>query len=451
MTPEDFGLNPGQCAAVRELEVFLQGPGKEHCLSGPGGTGKTYTVSYLINHLIPDFQQTQAGKRYFDVYLSATTNKAAAELARATGRDCGTIHSLLGLRVQNNYETGEVELKRGRNWAPTTNAIIFIDEASMADTPLRKEILASTINCKVIYVGDHSQLKPVKESTSPVYDAGLPFSVLRQPMRTDVPELQALNQQLRDTVAEVKSHENIQSDTERLNLQYAAFKPIRLVPGVIDLVTGQDLKALIDTHFQDLNHNNRIVAYTNKRVIQYNSYIRDELRQLPATPTEGEILVNNNALQLKEGMVAVEAEVEILKVKGIKRFILQSATAHTAEVAIDCTVVDMATRGGLFEDVHVPINKDYVRDLIKYYASVKNWELHFMLKEKFPDLRDREASTTHKAQGASHDVVFIDGADLSTCTVPDTMARLLYVACSRARKRVIFTSPLAPKYGGLIT
>ena len=72
-----------------------------------------------------------------------------------------------------------------------------------------------------------------------------------------------------------------------------------------------------------------------------------------------------------------------------------------------------------------------------------------MLKEEFPDLRPREACTVHKSQGSSFDTVYIDADDLSTCTNIATAARLLYVAVSRSRNRVVFYGKLHKKLGGI--
>jgi exodeoxyribonuclease-5 len=44
----------------------------------------------------------------------------------------------------------------------------------------------------------------------------------------------------------------------------------------------------------------------------------------------------------------------------------------------------------------------------------------------------------------------VDLTNISTCTIPNQAARMLYVAFSRARTRVIMYGNLAPRFGGLI-
>ena len=56
----------------------------------------------------------------------------------------------------------------------------------MMDSLLRKHLMESAVNCKIIYVGDHCQLAPVGEDISPIYKDSLPFFELTQPMRNAV-------------------------------------------------------------------------------------------------------------------------------------------------------------------------------------------------------------------------------------------------------------------------
>jgi ATP-dependent exoDNAse (exonuclease V) alpha subunit len=55
------------------------------------------------------------------------------------------------------------------------------------------------------------------------------------------------------------------------------------------------------------------------------------------------------------------------------------------------------------------------------------------------DLRAAYAQTINKSQGSTYDQVFIDLDDVSKCRNPNQLARMLYVAVSRARTRVYFT------------
>lgn len=429
-------LNPEQQQAADDLYTFLFNNETEHRISGPGGTGKTRLMSYVINTLIPqyfDACKIMGIKPTFDSSaLCATTNKAVDELSRATGLPASTIHSFLGLKVQADYGDGQNKLVRTKGWSPIHNKIIFIDESSMVDTPLKAEINNTTVNCKIVYIGDHCQLKPVKESISPVYAKGAPTSYLTIPMRTDIPELQALNEQLRETV------------------ETGVFKPIQIVPGIIDLLSDEEMEAELAAHFSHQNVEDRILAYSNSRVLNYNDHIRT-LRGLPDLITPGENLVNNSATMLSKGMINVETPVFIRDVKpDIEEVILEPATKTKLAVTMQVQVLDISTSYDDFDGVKIPVDKTHYKNLIAHYRKLKAWDKMYHLTERYPDLRQRDAATVHKAQGSTYQTTFIDTANLSTCHQPDTAARLLYVAASRSRKRVVFYGELAQKYGGFI-
>jgi hypothetical protein len=430
-------LNEGQRAAAEGFFQFLFEEGKELIISGPGGVGKTFLMGHLIDVIMPRYFEMcklmGIEPLYDMVEMCATTNKAAEALSLATGRPTSTIHSLLRLKVVEDYETGEQKISRTRDWIPHARKIIFIDECSMIDTALWEEIRASTVGCKIVYVGDHCQLAPVKELLSPIYNQGLPFYELTEPMRNNgQPALMAVCQQLRHTV------------------ETGEFKPIQIVPGVIDWLNDDQMQTMLAQLVTDPHHQGRILAYTNQRVIEFNDFIRD-MRQLPGEWTVGEELINNSAIQFSRRMLSVEEQVTVLNQKGSTQMV-----PIEQGVEFEVRLTDLATKlGEVFRDVPLPVDREHFSNLLKYYAREakgkrKPWSLYFNLKNKYPDLRPRDAATTHKAQGSTHDFVFIDVGNISTCNFPNQVARLLYVAFSRPRTRIFLFGDLAAKYGGLI-
>lgn len=426
---QDNPLNAGQQAAADGFFSFLFSTTPELNISGPGGVGKTFLMGYLIDEILPRYHQTCAMMgipvEYDEVVMTATTNKAAEVLGIATGRPAQTIQSYMNLKVMDDYKTGKSSLIKTRSWRVHQKKIIFVDEASMIDSSLLSMIREGTHQCKIIYVGDHCQLAPITEPLSPIYRQGIPFFELIEPMRTGIAELQAINYQLRKTV------------------ETGVFEPIKLVPGIIDHLNSEEMEMEIQKYFHEAN-NSRVLAYTNSRVVAYNDHIR-ELRHLTDTYTVGENLINNNAIQLSDGMLSVEQEVQVAR--------LGEVEAVSIEPGVDLMVrySDLKTRyNNLVEDIPLPEDREHFTALIKYYQKQKNWGRYFFLKNTFPDLRPRDAATVHKAQGSTYDTVFVDLGNLSTCHNPNQAARLLYVAFSRAQNRVVLYGKLADKYGGLI-
>lgn len=114
---------------------------------GPGGTGKTRTVSEAIRFL------NEQGKR---VQLLAPTGKAAQNLSKYAGYPALTIHKAYRIGVSN----AKYELSTDLN----NPDVIFIDEFSMVDSILLSELFKRTksyTNTRFVVVGDEFQLPSV--------------------------------------------------------------------------------------------------------------------------------------------------------------------------------------------------------------------------------------------------------------------------------------------------
>lgn len=423
-------LNQGQRAATDAFFEFLFSEDKEFIISGAAGVGKTHTMTYIIDQTMPRYLETcklmGLEPEYDSVVMTATTNKAAEVLAASTKRPTSTIHSFLALRIVEDFSNGTTKLIPTSNWKIHERKIIFIDECSMIDTELWKAIQAGTMNCKVVYVGDHSQLAPVQETLSPIYRHNLPFYELTQPMRNkNQPELVQLCQQMRKTV------------------QTGVFKPIFLAPGVIDHLDDDQMQSVMDQVFHEQTQDARILAYTNKRVMAYNDHIRG-IRSLGEHFQQGELLINASPLKLIKKSLSVEAGLTVLQNRGASTAVIDQ------DVSLEIDSLDLISDSGeTFYKVPVPTDYVHFEALVKYYKQRKNWDRYFHLKNQYADLRPRDAATVHKSQGSTYEAVFIDLTNISTCNIADQVARMLYVAISRARSRIFFYGNLAQKYGGL--
>ncbi len=403
-------LTSCQERASKQFMSFLCTPAKHMVISGPPGVGKTFMLNHMIDMLPSTRRITtiMGAEPLSNVAITATTNKAAEVLQqRFPSRNVTTIHSKLGLTVRDDYKTGKTYTAKSKSFTPLSDTLVLMDESSMADTQLLKIIEEGTgRNCKIVFVGDHCQLAPVSEKISPVFNSGFITSYLNTQMRTNnSPALTLLNEQLRQTV------------------ETGVFRPIIPVPGVIDFVDDDTMRELMQTHFVlQETPGHKILAYTNGCVQDYNNYIRTK-KNLPSLIQVGDTVVSNNSVEVGEKRTVIEKTYNVY---------------HVSQIYHDDVIPYYNVDIGIGVFVRQPVNYADVQRLSRYYADQKDWINYFHIKNNFSDLRFAYASTVHKSQGSTFHTVYIDINDLCVCRDLNQLARMLYVAVSRATTRVVF-------------
>ncbi len=428
-------LNEGQKAAEEAVFQFLLSKDKEFILSGPAGVGKTFMMKHIMNNLMQRYHDAAKLLGMPDtlnsIYQTATTNKAAEVLETSTGYPAQTIHSFMNLKVQDDYKTGKSRCRPTPAWVVHKGVVLFIDEASMIDSDLHKHIIEGTdADCKIIYVGDHSQLAPVFEKVSPIYLSPKHYAVLTEPVRNaDQPALMSLCDQFRNTVATLN------------------FKPIREVPGVIDYIDDVQLQSILDNNFKDETIDSRILCFTNSRVKDYNDYIRG-VRGYPDHLVAGEIVINNSAVIVGKTMLRVEQQFKIAKIDSTPtQFNIDQDDPSAIMDIYEAVLVppnSLSQSTGI--TVRIPANRDHYKALIDFYSKHKKWRQYYHLKNNYPDLRPKDAATVYKAQGSTYDSVILDLPNIGRCNQSDQVARMLYVGVSRPRNRLYLYGKLPPRY-----
>ncbi len=114
-------------------------------LTGGPGTGKTYTLSRLVQALM---------RQKVPVTLVAPTGKAAQRMAQLAGIEARTVHSFLRTRPHEVFRTSSVRFPVG---------LVVLDEASMLDLETMVLVLRSLPEgASLLLVGDVDQLPPVQ-------------------------------------------------------------------------------------------------------------------------------------------------------------------------------------------------------------------------------------------------------------------------------------------------
>lgn len=408
-------LSPSQKAAEQAFMNFLQDNEKELVISGFSGSGKSWLVNHLYQMFINQAKiNTALSTPYFDeVYFTATTNKAASVLAKFMSQDAITIHSLLGLKVRNDYRTGKVKLESTDRTNPIKNSLIFVDEASMIGYELLNIIRQNLgENSKVVFVGDRYQLTPVLESKSPVFETSKKHHIKLKEIQRQVANnpIIKLSSQFRDVIDKST---------------FTGWPEITADNKHVHVIDRDQFKDLITDRFQDADRDpyaHKILAYTNKQVIAYNNYIR-KFHHSSDVFEPGEYVMTNKPLLEANGSSIAYPTDTVVRVTDIN---------PTVNTMYDFNLPGYHVEINESLTVFMPQDPEVTNNLLKSAYKNKEFDKYFYIKDRFADLRSVHALTCHKAQGSTYDEVFVDLNDIGKNTKWYEIARLVYVAISRA-------------------
>lgn len=408
-------LTADQEAALSAFSLFLVDPIETvFVLSGYSGCGKSTLVKTLLERL-PNFMHTarliNPSQTQYEVELTATTNKAAEMLSQITGYSAGTIHSFLGLRVQTDFKTNVTTLVN-RSDEQKEGYLLFIDEASYIDAQLMGWIFKKTKNCKIVFVGDPAQLTPIKSTGTPVFAANFSGAALTQVVR------QAEGNPIVDLSTKFRNTVNTG--------EFFAFKPDghhiqHMDRDAFNLAIEQEFSRP-NWRFQD----SKILAWTNKCVIAYNQFVRNKVKGDPHF-AEGDYAVCNSFISLNRQTLKTD---QMVQITGIGPDIERHGVMGNM-FDLDCSC-----------NVFMPKSLADKNQAIKTARASSDMHTVSEIEMTWIDLRAAFAQTINKAQGSTYDKVFIDLDDISRCNSGDQIARMLYVAVSRARSFVVLTGDL---------
>jgi len=425
-------LTNDQQSALANFTAFMLSDAQFMVLRGPAGVGKTFVLKTMLESLkAPNgVMALMGGQPIKKAMITATTNKAAEVLLHAMKgvkgvKDVTTIHSAMKLTIKNDFDTGTTRLVKSKDFQIVCDTLIVVDEGSMVDRQLLKLLKEGTRNCKFIFMGDECQLASIFEDESEVFSLeGYQVQMEEVVRNRGVPALAAVCKQLRTMV------------------KTGTFTPVVPDGQAIVLLSNEEMQNRLRTDFilQD-SPNKRILAYSNNRVQTYNAYIRDE-RGLPREYQPGEQLVCNNVV-IHDGTSTRVEQLFTVKTTGT----VYTEPGMLKEFGWDIPVYKITTACG--ESLIQPVDYEQVTWALKQLQKNRVWEPFFRYKQMFADLRMPQASTVYKAQGSTYEEVYIDLADIGNCRNPMQTLRMLYVAYSRAAKRVFLFGELPPRYMGV--
>lgn len=459
-----------QLNAYNGLIEFINSPYEENdykrALVGAAGTGKTYLVKALIKN---------CRYSYSTIGLSAPTHKACRVLHESIGITNikpNTLQSDLGLRL--NFDVDKFDYNnppfdpKGRVKIGDYKLYI-VDEASMINKQLCMflEKTCKNNNCKIIYIGDSSQLAPVNEKYSYAF-TNIKLFTLNQIVRQgeDNP-ISYLLDLLRFDIKH-KSFTFLEYITKnRINFNEDNTKGYKVC-------TAQEFDNIVYNNFNDEALTNnidfaKIIGYTNNNVSNWNKFVRNAIIKDAdkSVITKNDLIISYITIvnQFNECIIKNSEEYILKDVVNyvhpkyqLKGFMIRFTAIHGGYNTTPLFVVDHKDIGNMM--LYVKISNELITTAKTANTRLRSqkWKEYYDFKEncllltniissdgKILFSRDLDygfALTAHKSQGSTFDTTFVDVNDIvfdkygQPYTDAEEINRRLYVACSRAKNKL---------------
>ncbi len=417
-------------------------------LKGYAGTGKTTTISTVVNSL------WKVGKK---AVLLAPTGRAAKVISGYSKKEAFTIHKKIYFPKKQKNGSIDFVIQPNKH----TNTIFIIDEASMIpDRPSNAKLFEtgsllddlinyvySGKNCKIIFIGDTAQLPPVKLNVSPALEA----RTLELEYYKDVTEIEL------DEV--MRQHENsgILANATHLRMlllhNSTDFQFDLHFPDIIRLIDGYDIEDAITSAYDNIGvEDTAFIVRSNKRANQYNQQIRTKIRGQENEISTGDyvMVVKNNYYWLKDsseaGFIANGDICEITRINSIKelydfRFaevevrMIDYPNQKPFETVLLLDTLSSESPSLTYEEsnkLYQAVKEDFAHEKVKYkqLLAVKNNKYFNALQVKFS-----YAMTCHKSQGGQWKTVFVEQPYLPE-GIDVEYLRWLYTAITRAEEKL---------------
>lgn len=126
-------------------------------VTGGAGTGKTLVIGRIHELLVEDKKR---------VALCAPTGRAAKRIQELTGIPARTVHRLLEFPMPGDGDDAPPNLPRRDRMNPLLHDVVIVDEASMVDSVLYRQLIDALPKKGVIrFFGDNNQLPPVEDGS----------------------------------------------------------------------------------------------------------------------------------------------------------------------------------------------------------------------------------------------------------------------------------------------
>jgi exodeoxyribonuclease-5 len=417
-------------------------------LKGYAGTGKTTTISTLVNNL------WKAGKK---AVLLAPTGRAAKVISGYSKRQAFTIHKKIYFPKKQSNGSVDFVLQPNKH----TNTLFIVDEASMIpgqsqgskffeSRSLLDDLISyvySGTQCKLILIGDTAQLPPVKLDVSPALDEEhLEFDYQKNVRKIELDEVTRQHDASGILANATLLRTLIDHDSTdfQFDLNY---------PDVIRLVDGYDIQdAIVSAYDNDGVEDTAFIVRSNKRANLYNQQIRSKIRGQENEISTGDyvMVVKNNYFWLKDsseaGFIANGDTCEVMRIYAIKelygfRFaeveirMIDYPNQKPFDTVLLLDTLTSESPSLTYEEsnrLYEAVKEDYADEKSKYkqLLAIKKNKYFNALQVKFS-----YAITCHKSQGGQWNTIFIEQPYLPE-GVSKEYLRWLYTAVTRAKEKL---------------
>lgn len=388
-----LGFTKGQQEAYKGLLDFIH---KEYDLNdfkraliGPAGTGKTYLLKAVIKN---------CNLSYSLIGLAAPTHKACrvlGESVRISNIKVNTLQSDLGLKLNFDVEKFNINNPpfdpKGRVKIGDYKVYI-VDESSMINHDLLTflERICKQNHCKIVYVGDASQLSPVGEKYSAAFRNVKAYKLTEIVRQGDDNPISNLLPMLRYDI----EHKNytflnyIIQHREGFNADFTKGYKV---------CNAQEFQQIVYNNFNDeeLSRNvdfAKVIAYTNVCVSAWNKYIRNSIVKdsNKSIITKNDLIISYTTIVNKfNGTIIENCEEYIINDivnyvhprYSIKGFMIKFQAIHGGAITTPLFVVDHSDKFSI--QMYIKISQELVNAAKNARATMRaqRWKDYYEFKE----------------------------------------------------------------------
>jgi len=339
-------------------------------LAGYAGTGKTT----LIKEFIDGISTTQNWR----ISGAAYTGKAALRMRQTGFRGARTIHSLIYKPERD--ANGDLTFTLNDNSDLVGADLLILDESSMVDEPLGKDLLSFEV--PILVIGDPGQLPPIKGSGFFTHKPDALLSTVHR---------QALDSNIVRLATEIRAGDRLRKESHDDLIVFATQEEIGDIESYDQIIVGMN-KTRVNANFRYRERTNR----------------NPQANQIPLVDEKLICTKNNRKLGIFNGMICWVDEIK------------------EEEDYIILSVMDEEGR----RIPHIRVHKEC------FLAPEELPKMHWKERSRAEEFDFGYAITVHKAQGSEWDNVLLIDDGIFVTFSQATRKPWLYTGITRASKRL---------------